>query len=334
MKRMMLDERERQDISDLVADNLHDYASLESHEFLEQATVIAHDLPKRVRETVNAFRLERLSGVMTISGHHIDQNRLGPTPTHWREYGADNSTARAEELLLILYASLVGDPFGWTTQQDGKLIHDVLPIRGHEQEQLGSSSDALLTWHTEDAFHSMRSDFLLFACLRNPYSAATTIGAIDDVDVSDRARSVLFEPRFFIKPDESHLPHNNSSPNDEAFAGIESMNKAPDPVAILFGDGELPYIRADPYFMSVAEGDHEARAALEQLVVGMDAQMIDAELATGDYCFIDNFRVVHGRKAFRARHDGTDRWLKRINVTRDLRKSRSARASVTARGIR
>jgi hypothetical protein len=34
---------------------------------------------------------------------------------------------------------------------------------------------------------------------------------------------------------------------------------------------------------------------------------------------------VHGRKPFKARHDGTDRWLKRLDVTLDLRKSRAAR---------
>ncbi|WP_248963652.1 TauD/TfdA family dioxygenase [Sphaerisporangium perillae] len=43
--------------------------------------------------------------------------------------------------------------------------------------------------------------------------------------------------------------------------------------------------------------------------------MFDMSLESGEFCFIDNYRVVHGRKPFGARHDGTDRWLKRINVT-------------------
>lgn len=41
--------------------------------------------------------------------------------------------------------------------------------------------------------------------------------------------------------------------------------------------------------------------------------------------FLDNCRIVHERKPFKARHDGTDRWLKRLNVACDLRKSRSSR---------
>jgi len=43
---------------------------------------------------------------------------------------------------------------------------------------------------------------------------------------------------------------------------------------------------------------------------------------------------VHGRKPFTARFDGTDRWLKRVCITRDLRKSRDARAHSTSFTIR
>ena len=57
-------------------------------------------------------------------------------------------------------------------------------------------------------------------------------------------------------------------------------------------------------------------------------------LAPGECVFIDNFQGVHGRQAFRPRFDGTDRWLRGLNVSRDLRKSRTARAGATARTIR
>ena len=67
--------------------------------------------------------------------------------------------------------------------------------------------------------------------------------------------------------------------------------------------------------------------------LAMDDKIFDLVLASGEFCFLDNFRVVHGRKPFKARHDGTDRWLKRINVTSDLRKSRAARNSGETRAI-
>jgi Fe(II)/alpha-ketoglutarate-dependent arginine beta-hydroxylase len=305
---------------------------LDTEDALHRIAVLAHDLPERLRERLDAFRLEQTSGVLCLSGYDVDQDRLGPTPAHWRER-PEFSPAHREEVLLTMFGSLLGHPFGWATQQDGRLVHDVIPIKGHEQEQLGSSSEALLTWHTEDAFHPLRGDYLSFACLRNPYQAATTVGYADDLDLPEGAREVLWQERFGIRPDESHLAKNNSTPGMEAFDGIDEMQRNPDQVAVLFGDPARPYIRADPYFMTVDEGDRQAEWALDSLVKAMDRAMFDLILADGDFCFLDNFRVVHGRKPFKARHDGTDRWLKRINLTLDMRKSRAARPVAMVRAI-
>jgi alpha-ketoglutarate-dependent taurine dioxygenase len=54
-------------------------------------------------------------------------------------------------------------------------------------------------------------------------------------------------------------------------------------------------------------------------------------LEPGDVCLIDNLKSVHGRKPFLARYDGSDRWLKRINIARDLRKSRACRQGPNGR---
>ena len=331
MDKLELDATERQTLTQLLDEIEDNFDDLESDEALHRSAVFAHELPTRIRLALNAFRLEQMSGVLCVSGYDVDQERVGPTPGHWRDRPTPSSAHR-EELLLILLSSLLGDPFGWATQQNGRLIHDVLPIKGHEHEQLGSSSEAPLTWHTEDAFHPLRGDFISFACLRNPYAATTTIGYVDSLELPERARSILFQERFTISPDESHLAKNNSNP-DEMFTGIEEMQSNPDLVAVLFGDPAQPYIRADPYFMSVTPGDDQGSEALDLLISQMDERMTDLRLESGDFCFLDNYRVVHGRKPFKARHDGTDRWLKRVNVVRDLRKSRAVRLSATARMI-
>lgn len=332
MERVQVEQPELTQMNRLLDEYAAELWPLDTEEALHRVAVLAHQLPERLRERLNAFRLEQTPGVLCISGYLVDQERLGPTPAHWRDR-PEFSPAHREELMLAMLGSLLGHPFAWATQQDGRLVHDVIPIKGHEQEQLGSSSEALLTWHTEDAFHPLRGDYLSFACLRNPYRAATTVGYADALDLPEGAREVLWQERFGIRPDESHLAKNNSAPGMDAFEDIDEMQRNPGRVAVLFGDPERPYIRADPYFMVVDGDDHEARWALDAFVKAMDGAMFDLILAEGDFCFLDNFRVVHGRKPFKPRHDGTDRWLKRINVTLDLRKSRAARPVPTARAI-
>lgn len=313
--------------------------SVENPAFLRYAPVVAHQLPERLRLAIHEFKLTERPSVLTIGGYPIDQQKLGRTPEHWNQRNG-SSPAFEEEALLVLFGSLLGHPIGWSTQQDGRVVHDILPIKGHENEQLGSGCKQLLWWHTEDAFHPFRGDYICMMCLRNPDRVPTTICSVDDLNLDRRHKEILFQPRFVIRPDESHLAKNRGRQEDSmdeqlvgAYELIERMNTAPEKLAVLFGHPDAPYLRIDPYFMDRLDDDPEAQEALDALVAEVDRQIHDVALETGDFCFIDNFRAVHGRRPFQARFDGTDRWMKRINVARDLRKSRAARPTADALAI-
>jgi Fe(II)/alpha-ketoglutarate-dependent arginine beta-hydroxylase len=327
-QKLVLTDDEVTAIHDLLAELTRRHRSAEEAEFLNQATVFSHELPRRVRSAFNSFRLlEPSSAQLLVAGYPIDEERIGATPTHWK-----NRTTRAlpEEMLLVLFGSLLGEVIGWATQQDGSIVHDIAPIQGHEDEQLGSGSGQLLWWHTEDAFHPFRGDYIAMMCLRNPDRVATTFADLEGIELSDRHRQLLFEPHYTIRPDESHLLKNKSERRSldtelsASYNQIEEMNTRPEKIAVLSGDPGSPYVRIDPYFMDPAE-DREAQEALDALIHGIDRKLGDLVLEAGDFCFIDNCKAVHGRRPFKARYDGNDRWLKRINIARDLRRSRSAR---------
>jgi hypothetical protein len=103
------------------------------------------------------------------------------------------------------------------------------------------------------------------------------------------------------------------------------MRSRSDKVPLLCGNPRSPYVRIDPYFMRIPAGDPRAEQALARAVEAIEDNLMDIVLEPGDVLILDNFRVVHGRRAFYPRYDGRDRWLKRINVTRDLRKSAQLR---------
>jgi Fe(II)/alpha-ketoglutarate-dependent arginine beta-hydroxylase len=206
--------------------------------------------------------------------------------------------------------------FGWRTQQDGRIIHDILPIRGHEHEQLGSGSRVELTLHTEDAFHNHRCDLLLLFALRNPDAVPTVCFSVQWPDQLD---PTLFERRFLIKPDLSHLPANNSP--DATSASAWSIDFAPTTISVLEGTAAMPFLRVDPYFMTAVDADPHAAAALAHFDQLMRQAAREAVLHPGDLLVLDNHRVAHGRRPFHPRRDGTDRWLKRALVAYDLRPS-------------
>lgn len=328
-----LSQEEDHQIASLLASIRSRFSSAEDPQFLYNASHYARELPIRVHDHLNDFRRSE-PGFTVISRHKIDDTVIGPTPGHWNQLATPSPTL-SQDFLLVLYAALLGDPFGWATQQDGRIVHDVLPIRENEGQQLGSAADVLLDWHTEDAFHPYRPDWVILACLRNPTETPTTIAVADDLQLPAEDLGILFESRFFIHPDNSHLPEHNSTSSSVDFGHVERLRTTPPSIPLLWGDPNAPYLRADRSFWGVTQpDDHEARDALARLTDEIERRLRDVVLRPGDFCFLDNLKAVHGRRPFPARYDGTDRWLKRVCVTRDLRKSRGSRGQLLSQILR
>lgn len=325
MLKVQLDSADIDRIEVLLANVLAKYLRVDSEPFITDATVWSHELPWRLREQINELRLlEADDGVLVISGFPVDQLKIGATPPALTEF-QDSSLTFREETYLILVAVLLGDLIAWSTQQSGHIVHDVFPVRKHQDLQLGTGSRQLLTWHTEDAFHPYRADYLAILCLRNPDRVPTTVSSIASINLDEETRYWLSQPHFMIHPDESHRGATDIKvTSGDSRDMIQQMLTSAESNSVLFGHAAHPYWRLDPYFMPTPATDG-ARRALQTLIEQIDANIIDVVLQPGDVCIMDNFRVVHGRRPFEARFDGTDRWLKRVLVARDLRKSVAVR---------
>lgn len=342
MTTFTIEEDDRKAIEGAVSDLAKRYTSIEDSELLHEGAVYAQELPRKLRAAINAFRLKESTGVLSIIGYRIEDALIGPTPKHWKDQGGPSRTI-LQDVFFLLCSAVLGDPIGWATQQDGRIMHDVAPIQGHEKEQLGSGSEELLTWHTEDAFHPLRTDYVGLMCLRNPDGVATTYASVDDLRLPDDVAAKLREARYPIRPDRSHLPKNVGGSRDipaeeqellrRSYEWITRLDKEPERCAVLFGDPASPYLRIDPFFMQDVYADKGAGSALDEISAGLDCAMVNHVLQPGEIFFLDNFKVVHGRLPFKARYDGTDRWLKRLNIVRDMRKSRARRLGPAARVI-
>ncbi|HKH35713.1 MAG TPA: guanitoxin biosynthesis L-enduracididine beta-hydroxylase GntD [Rubrobacter sp.] len=300
-------------IQPLVREVASRHRSVEDAGFLDNVSTDAQELPRRLRVFLNTFRLKEPSGVCLISGYPVDDAKIGKTPSHWTK--KPDSSATEEEIFLNLCGALLGDAVAWSHQRGGLVCQDLVPVEGHENEMLGSGSELELVWHTEDARYSYRGDYIGLMCLRNPDAVPTTFASIDGARLDSNHVEILFEPHFVFRPDPSH------SADSEAV-------KAP----VLYGDPESPYVRFDPYCMEQPETD-EARSAMDYLIRTIDENLTGVALRPGECLFIDNYKAVHGRSSFKAKFDGTDRWLKRINIARDLRKSRAVRKGPSSRLI-
>lgn len=313
---LQLSAKENEQINLLLAALIKKYESPEDPFFLLQARAYASQLPATILRRLNQFRLkEDHNGTLVIRGFQIDDEQIGPTP-YLTGKEIDVQSGLREGYMLTLLVSFIGEPFGWANQRNGALINNILPLKDHAQEQLSTGSLVELDWHTEEAFHACRADYLALMCMRNPDQIPTMIGSIQDAAISRESKKILFERRFIFLTDKN-------------FEG--NASSTPEPV--LYGNFDTPYVKIDPSFMQALPGDNQANEALTEIVQAINNALYEQVLDQGDILFIDNHRIVHGRKAFQPRFDGTDRWLKRVNITADLKKSRELRRQHDSRVI-
>ncbi|MGW4698880.1 TauD/TfdA family dioxygenase [Streptomyces sp. NPDC004285] len=299
-----LDRTTADELTTAAAKLLADHGSATSPELLAALP----DACARLAATIgHALRpVDTADGLFVLRGLRPDDGELGPTPGHWSSVGESGALW---DVVLLLVSALMGTPIAWDGQQDGRFVHNIVPSPGHENEQTGASSDVLLTPHTEDAFHPGRAHLLLLACMRNHDDIATTAASIRRTRLTDEDVAQLKRRVVPILPDDAYE-------QAQRFAG------RPAPVPTLFDGGDGLTLRFDPAYTPLDEADDAWRAAYGRLEDELARVSVAVSLQPGDVLVVDNDVVVHGRVPFRARYDGTDRWLKRASVRVEGRPSR------------
>ncbi|WP_084521006.1 TauD/TfdA family dioxygenase [Nocardia uniformis] len=282
------------------------------------------ELPAAVREAMRAPATT--AGVTIVGSVPLDDGELGPTPIDWKQaatWGGDPLTCAASfelDIAMLLLARCAGEPFGWQGQQAGRLVNNIVPSPGHEEEQTGASSTTLLAPHTEDAFHPERANLLMLGCLRNPDRVGTTVSSVRRVELRPWQCDRLSESILPILPDLSYGTEFPTTP-------------APAVPTLGTDDGRLT-LRFDPAYTPLADADPEFRSAYDHLASELERVCITAALAPGELLLVDNDVVVHGRVPFRPRYDGTDRWLKRVNIRLPQRRRAETEAAEDGYGQR
>lgn len=261
------------------------------------------------------------AGACVVRRLPVSDDEIGPTPPDWQtatEWSTDPDRQDGSlelDIAMLLLAAAAGEPFGWAGQQDGRLVNNIVPAAGHELEQSGASSTTLLSPHTEDAFHPLRANLLVLGCLRNPDRVGTTISSVRRVDLTEAEREILGTPTLPILPDVSY--------------GADFDRATAVPVPTLWSepreDGAAALtLRFDPAYTPLDDATPGYRAAYRRLEQEFERVCALAVLEPGELLLVDNDVAVHGRVPFTARYDGTDRWLKRVNIRLPERPRRTA----------
>ncbi|MFE2755828.1 TauD/TfdA family dioxygenase [Actinosynnema sp. NPDC059335] len=276
--------------------------------WLSRARLLTCHLPARLARTLRHYRHDSgVAGTLLVTGLPIEDAALPDTPTVAESV---ERTATVPAALAVLLGSHLGEVGSYRAEKSGALVHNVVPVHGLEDSQSNAGSEAELAFHTENAFHPHRPDYLGLICLREDHEkrARTLVSSIRHalplLDPHDRA--VLHSARFVTAPPPSF------------HSGADTR-----PQPVLTGDPEDPDVCVD--FAATTALDPGAATALDRLRLALAESATGVVLRAGDMVFVDNRLVLHGRSRFLPRYDGRDRWLHRIYLHLDNRRTRGHR---------
>lgn len=275
--------------------------------WLTEARRLSCHLPVRLAETLRAYRHDSGPvGVLTLSNLPLTDGQLPETPVV--PESVERSATRPAAVVMLLGLHL-GEVIAFRDEKQGALVQNVVPVPSLAGSQSNAGS-VELELHTENAFHLHRPDFIGLACLRSDQAEeASTLIAPAGRTLAVLAESVieiLREPRFITAAPPSFRQVDQTTAH-----------------AVLTGSPDDPDVRVD--FHATSGLDEEATAALSQLREVMLETGSAVVLHPDDMVFVDNRVAVHGRRAFNPSYNGADRWLHRIFVHLDNRRSRARR---------
>ncbi|SBT46073.1 TauD/TfdA family dioxygenase [Micromonospora narathiwatensis] len=282
-------------------------ALLDDLAWLAQVRQASCRLPLRLMATLRAFRNDAgATGALILTGLPVDEDGLPETPS---ERESVERAATVPAVVAMLVGLQLGEVIAYRNEKTGALVQNVVPVPGLEGTQSNAGS-VPLEFHVENAFHPQRPDYVGLLCLRNDHAkrAGTLVTCIRQALplIEETDRKVLREPRFITAPPPSFHHGDRTMPHP-----------------VLTGSPEDPNICLD--LNATAGLDDEARevmARLKQILTDVSTSLV---LQSGSMAIIDNRLVLHGRTEFTPRFDGRDRWLHRVYVHLDNRRSRAHR---------
>ena len=248
----------------------------------------------------------------TILRRGLSIGEIPPTPTEQQL----NLSLTEPKKILLEAASEYGFPISFIQEQNGALIQNIFPIRKTEEQQISTSSKTELALHTEAAFHPYKPKVVLLLCLRGDPNAVTTYANIDDIAerLKPETLSTLTQLWFTTSIDESFRTNGEKDMELTCSVLKEVVNddsnrrdSKTDPVYTICYDETLT--------KGINEQAVEALRELKEAIRECTSQVV---LEAGDLLVLNNDTTVHGRLPFKARYDGTDRWIQRILAIQTL----------------
>jgi L-asparagine oxygenase len=284
--------------------------------YCSQAKDLSQQLPLPLQQQLHHFSIHGSpdTGFLLFRDIiRIQNNEIPPTPVN-NTYHIGETSALAHTQAIFLQS--ISELLAYEAEGEGRLFQDIVPNPTHSTFQTSLGSQTELEIHTEQAFSTLRPDFLCLGCLRGDSQAYTYILPVKVLiqHLTPEEQNRLREPLWMTGIDLSFKQALNSNHTADSYLQesklhgkefLEGELRGPGP--ILYGPVDDPHLRFDQDLMRGITPD--ADQLIKKIVDIYYAHRLRHCLQPGEILILDNRRAVHGRSPFFPRYDGQDRFL-------------------------
>ena len=287
-------------VLDMLSNKLLDVSvNHDTNIYMNRSILYGMSIPDRLRTFIQDFKNEKLKNdILIIKNLPVDENII--TPENNKSYIGENT--KLSRCQAIINQS-IGDMIAYESESDGHLFQDMVPNKQLRGTQTSLGSDTELELHTEQAFSTLKPDYLSLACLKEDNNAKTYYLHLNHIldNITDEEKAVLEKNLWKIGVDLSFVMNGCSSEERGPISIIQNNN--------LVFDQDLmkgTTRNADDLIKKIINIYYENR---EHYI-----------LEKGDLLILNNNKLVHGRSNFNAKFDGTDRFIIRSFIIHSLKK--------------
>lgn len=267
--------------------------------YLNSATLLTTYIPDRLRTFIQYFKNEKLKNdIFIIKNLPVDENII--TPENNKSYiGENTKLSRCQAII----NQCIGEMIAYESESDGHLFQDMVPNKQLKDTQTSLGSDTELELHTEQAFSTLKPDYLSLACLKKDNNAKTYYLHLNHIldNITNEEKMELEKKLWNIGVDLSFVMNGCSSKERGPVSIIQNNN--------LIFDQDL--------MKGTTDNANDLIKKIINIYYGYREHYI---IEKGDLLILNNNKLVHGRSNFKAKFDGTDRFIIRSFIIHSLKK--------------
>jgi hypothetical protein len=271
------------------------------------ANIGSHALRRHLPgEILRAIEVFTATGSHALTLANLPTQEFPATPV--TGFGNEPELAVTNAVHLGLIRLLGCSPFAVNYENDGRLIRNVVPNPAASGKTSSWGADSEFFWHSDNPhqpFGSPGSDprlyapqYLTFYAVRNHEQVPTELTAIEDVvlHLDETTRERLMAPEFEVGAPDSNDRDTTLPLKDTPILDVDSCGR----YRVRYDCGTT--IGHTPAAKDALQRWHDAL---------LDVPSDELILQPGEFMIFDNYRVLHRRRAFTPRSDGSARWLRR-----------------------